>query len=310
MDKKYRKITAEEDLWRAAIILAHELQRNPETGDLRGETAVIVQKDVTFIEKLAKCYGEKVYKLNPDFLVMHYVREMFGDEGLKKFSDIVFSHDGSYWRAANPHTIKASDRRNYYFSPRISTITAALMVAPGVIPVIGIGATTGLDAALWAADLREIDTGDAILSYLDNASSSADVVSTVIDKLADAIRDQKVRGVTKVGGKLLGLLSFIWTGKKTYDILNENYEMGVDHVISYLFFSELVSNSREGVERLYVRALAHTYRLIEEGHIRFEVNSIGRIVGGRPDFDADEVNMAKDDLLAYRKENNLEPVKW
>ena len=98
LNKKYERITSEEDLWRASIILAHELQRNPETGDLRGETAEVVQNDIKFIEQLANEYGDKVYELNPDFLVMHYVREMFGDEGVKAFADTVFSREGPYWK--------------------------------------------------------------------------------------------------------------------------------------------------------------------------------------------------------------------
>ena len=83
LNKKYEKITDDENLWRASIILAHELQRNPASGDLRNETTEIAQKDVKFIEELARQYGKRVYELNPDFLVMHYVREMFGDEGGK-----------------------------------------------------------------------------------------------------------------------------------------------------------------------------------------------------------------------------------
>ena len=98
LNRKYEKISTEEDLWRATIILAHELQRNPETGDLRGETAKIVQNDVKFIEQLANEHGKMVYDLNPDFLVMHYVREMFGNEGIKAFADLVFSREGPYWR--------------------------------------------------------------------------------------------------------------------------------------------------------------------------------------------------------------------
>jgi hypothetical protein len=97
LNKKYEKATNEADLWRASIILGHELQRNPETGDLRGETAEIVLRDVGFIEKLAAEYGEKVYKTNPEFAVLRYVRKRFGEEGLKKFADTVFNHKRSYY---------------------------------------------------------------------------------------------------------------------------------------------------------------------------------------------------------------------
>jgi hypothetical protein len=65
---------------------------------LGGETAEIVARDVAYIERLAGEYGESVYKNNPEFGVLHYIKELFGEEGLKVFAGTVFSHEGSYWR--------------------------------------------------------------------------------------------------------------------------------------------------------------------------------------------------------------------
>jgi hypothetical protein len=96
LNKKYEKASDEADLWKASIILAHELQRNPATGDLRGETTEIVLRDLNFIEKLAEEYGEKVYEANPEFAILRYVNERFGEEGLKKFADVAISHEGRY----------------------------------------------------------------------------------------------------------------------------------------------------------------------------------------------------------------------
>jgi hypothetical protein len=98
LNKKYEQAKDEEELQKAGIVLAHELQRRPGTGDLGGETAEIVAEDVENIERLAGEYGDAVYKNNPEFGVLHYVKELFGEEGLKGFAEIMFSHEGSYWQ--------------------------------------------------------------------------------------------------------------------------------------------------------------------------------------------------------------------
>jgi hypothetical protein len=97
LNKKYEKANNEEDLWKASIILVHELQRNPATGDLREETAEIVLHDLDFIEKLAVEYGERVYENNPEFAVLRNVKKLCGENGLREFADMVFNHKGSYW---------------------------------------------------------------------------------------------------------------------------------------------------------------------------------------------------------------------
>jgi hypothetical protein len=308
INKKYERISSEEDLLRAVIILAHELQRNPKTGDLRGETNEIIQKDVLFIEQLAAKYGEKVYNLNPDFLVLHYVKEMFGNEGLKEFADIGFSHEGSYWRATNPQTIKGWTG-DYHFLPRISTLTSIAILVPTLIPIYGIGVDVGTNLGQRLAEVRTIDTEEAILRYADNASIIADAAGTTITIFAQMIKEERALGrFLRIGGKRLGNISDVWTIINMIKIANESYEVGIDQVIEYLFIPELTSNSHEGVAMLYVRALAHTYRLINEGHIRFRINRIGRIVGGSPDYDLDAVNEVINDLKTFRKENNLEPT--
>lgn len=96
LNKRYEK-SGGEDLWRASVILAHELQRNPETGDLKGETAEIVLRDMAFVEQLASAYGKKVYEQIPEFEIMHYVKKLFGEESLKEFVEVAFNHAGSYW---------------------------------------------------------------------------------------------------------------------------------------------------------------------------------------------------------------------
>jgi len=45
LNKRYERVIDDAELWKASIILAHELQRNPATGDLRGETTEIVLRD-------------------------------------------------------------------------------------------------------------------------------------------------------------------------------------------------------------------------------------------------------------------------
>jgi hypothetical protein len=98
LNRKYERIGDNRTLQKASIILAHELQRNPWSGDLKGETAEIVCKDVEYIEKLADEYGEGVYRNNPEFGILHYIKEIIGDGGLKEFVDEAFSHTGSYWK--------------------------------------------------------------------------------------------------------------------------------------------------------------------------------------------------------------------
>jgi len=96
LNKKYKQINNEEELWRASIILSHELQRNPMNGDLRGETSEIVLRDMGFIERLANEYGEKVYENNLEFSVLHSIKVICGEEGLREFIDVAFNHEGSY----------------------------------------------------------------------------------------------------------------------------------------------------------------------------------------------------------------------
>jgi hypothetical protein len=97
LNKKYERVTAQEELWKAVIILSHELQRNPINGDLRGETAEIVLRDIEFVERLASEYGEGVYDNNPEFAILHKVKELCGEEDLKEFIDMKFNHKGSYF---------------------------------------------------------------------------------------------------------------------------------------------------------------------------------------------------------------------
>ena len=101
LNKKYEKITADEDLWRASMILAHELQRNPATGDLRGETAEIVIRDMLFVEHLASVHGEKVYEHLPEFELLKILQNNYGEEQLHKFIDIAFNHEGNYYSIKN-----------------------------------------------------------------------------------------------------------------------------------------------------------------------------------------------------------------
>jgi len=98
LSKKFEKISSDEELWKASIILAHELQRNPATGDLRGDTTEIVMRDVGFIEQLAEKYGETVYKKIPEFAILHDVKKIFGEDGIKEFSEIMFNHEMNYWK--------------------------------------------------------------------------------------------------------------------------------------------------------------------------------------------------------------------
>jgi len=97
LNKKYEKITSDEDLWRASIILAHELQRNPETGDLRGETVEIVSRDMAFVERVISVHGEKVYEQMPEFALLRCIKEELGETALKQFIDIAFQHERSYF---------------------------------------------------------------------------------------------------------------------------------------------------------------------------------------------------------------------
>ena len=101
LNKKYEKASDEADLWKASIILAHELQRNPATGDLRGETAEIVMRDLSFIEKLVAEYGEKVYEQLPEFELLDLIKERCGEERLRKFIDMAFNHEGNYYDVQN-----------------------------------------------------------------------------------------------------------------------------------------------------------------------------------------------------------------
>lgn len=103
LNKKYEKASEETDLWRASIILAHELQRNPETGDLRGETADIVLRDMAFVEKLETEYGEKVYENMPEFAILRAIKELCGEEMLREFADKAFNHEGSYYNTAQAY---------------------------------------------------------------------------------------------------------------------------------------------------------------------------------------------------------------
>ena len=98
LNRKYEGAADEAGLLRAVMILAHELQRDPGTGDTVGETGGIVMRNLAFAERLASGYGEKVYTAVPEFGIMHYLRELFGEGSLKEFAAVAFSHAGSYWK--------------------------------------------------------------------------------------------------------------------------------------------------------------------------------------------------------------------
>ena len=98
LNKRYEEAADEAALQKAGIVLAHELRRNPGSGALARETEEIVRKDVEYIERLAGEYGERVYYDNPEFGVLHYVKELFGENGLSEFTGKAFSHEGSYWK--------------------------------------------------------------------------------------------------------------------------------------------------------------------------------------------------------------------
>jgi hypothetical protein len=100
LNKKYEKVSDEADLWRASIILAHELQREPATGDLRGETADIVMRDMVFVEHLVSVHSEKIYERMPEFELLHLIKEKCGEEKLREFIDVAFNHTGSYWEGS------------------------------------------------------------------------------------------------------------------------------------------------------------------------------------------------------------------
>ncbi|MCL2382331.1 MAG: hypothetical protein FWC64_12230 [Treponema sp.] len=189
LNKKYEKITAQEDLWRASIILAHELQRNPATGDLRGETAEIAQKDVTFIEQLAKEHGDKVYELNPDFLVMHYVREMFGDEGVKAFADIAFSREGSYWRVTGPFRrfLSAFDPR--FGEQSFWDFNAIIMESSRALQSIGSMITEALRTVVETVNQQTLIT---LQDAIDNA------VLAVLDEIWRICENSSARGTYKL----------------------------------------------------------------------------------------------------------------
>ena len=112
LNKKYEKASDEADVCRASIILAHELQRNPEAGDLKGETTETVLRDMAFVERLAMTHGKKIYEQIPELGVLHYVKELFGEESVKEFAGIAFSNTGSYWELTEDGSLKDNETNN------------------------------------------------------------------------------------------------------------------------------------------------------------------------------------------------------
>ena len=94
---RFRENTMENQI-RLAVTLAHELKRNAATDSLEAETQEIVLSDTKIIESFAGTYGEEIYKKFPEYGILHYIKKIFGETGLKEFADYAFDSTGSYWK--------------------------------------------------------------------------------------------------------------------------------------------------------------------------------------------------------------------
>ena len=83
---------------RIAITLAHEFRRNATSDSVDGETRNIILEDTKIIESFANAYGEEIYKKFPEYGILHYIKKIFGETGLKEFADYAFDSTGSYWK--------------------------------------------------------------------------------------------------------------------------------------------------------------------------------------------------------------------
>ena len=83
---------------RVAVTLAHEFRRNATSDSVDGETRNIILEDTKIIESFANAYGEGIYKKFPEYGILHYIKKIFGETGLKEFADYAFDSTGSYWK--------------------------------------------------------------------------------------------------------------------------------------------------------------------------------------------------------------------
>ena len=83
---------------RVAVTLAHEFRRNATSDSVDGETRNIILEDTKIIESFANAYGEEIYKKFPEYGILHYIKKIFGETGLKEFADYAFDSTGSYWK--------------------------------------------------------------------------------------------------------------------------------------------------------------------------------------------------------------------
>jgi len=226
--------------------LAHELQRNPATGHLKGETAEIVQNDVKFIEQLTNEHGKRVYDLNPDFLVMHYVKEMFGDEGVKAFADTAFVREGSYWRITGPFRDFLSTFNPQFRGQSALDFNAVIINSMNALQSIGsmiteVGRSTvemvsqqTLDTLKNAIDRAVILASDEILNILANSSArvghrlketSAGSIKTTIDLVVELDRHGDLNPMIVAGVSWfrkkptkIGIIEFSIGLRQTFDI--------------------------------------------------------------------------------------------
>jgi hypothetical protein len=303
LNKKYQKITSQEDLWRASIILAHELQRDPATGDLRGETAEIVQKDVKFIEQLANEHGDRVYDLNPDFLVMHYVREMFGDEGVRAFADIAFSHEGNYWkmdwRSTSPRSVRVREGR-YIFKPDLSTLDGIVEQAIGLVPKVGWALSFVPDVVNSIMGIRRIDRQAAFLRYTDYVSRLAGGFAHTRDIANWRMIQGNLGRFMRGAGRIAGGVSTIGTVINTISARNRANEIGMDLMIHKLTRGEMVASSHEDLAVLYIHALVRVTEWVENGRISFRVDRAGRLTSASH-FPADRRQL-RSEIRSLREE--------
>ena len=58
----------------------------------------MARQNAKIIESFANAYGEGIYKKFPEYGILHYIKKIFGETGLKEFADYAFDSTGSYWK--------------------------------------------------------------------------------------------------------------------------------------------------------------------------------------------------------------------
>ena len=149
-----------------------------------------MQKDVKFIEQLANDYGDKVYELNPDFLVMHYVREIFGDEGVKAFADTAFVREGPYWRVTGSFQefLSAFDPRFSRGQPALDFNAVIMGASRGLQSVGNIISEIGRSTV----EMASRQTLDTLENAIDRAINSAK------DEILNILANSSARGTYKL----------------------------------------------------------------------------------------------------------------